>query len=301
MIRRLPDRGALIGLLAAGLVFGACQNNPYRDDIISTVKSVEARLDARMGVFVLDEGTGREWSHNSTDRFAMASTFKTLACGALLARVDAGEDSLGRRVRFEEADLVTYSPVMETRSGGQGVTLGEACEATLSTSDNTAANLVLEAIGGPAALTEFLRSIGDGYTRLDRYELDLNEATIGDPRDTTTPAAMAVTMKRLLLEDVLSPSSRQQLRDWLIANQVADDLFRKSLPDGWIIADRTGAGGNGTRGLAAVIWPPGREPVIAVVYITETDASFDDRNAAIAEIGAAIVAAVEEPQSTISR
>lgn len=293
MKKPLAKRTAIMGVLLTFMCAVACQSPPHRDEIIPTVQAIETRLEARVGVFIADEATNREWSYNAGDRFPMASTFKTLACAALLARVDAGEEHLDRRVRFEQSDLVTYSPVMKTRTGGQGVTLGEACQVTLATSDNTAANLVVEAIGGPAGVTAFLRATGDRMTRLDRLEPELNEAAIGDPRDTTTPQAMAATMKRFVLGDALSPASRQKLRDWLIANEIAEALFRKTLPEGWIIADRTGAGANGTRGFAAVIWPPAAEPVIAVVYITETDASFEDRNAAIAEIGAALVAALD--------
>jgi beta-lactamase class A len=162
------------------------------------------------------------------------------------------------------------------------------CRETLRTSDNTAANKVLEALGGPQAVTAFLRKVGDTTTRLDRNEPELNEGKPGDDRDTTTPAAMAATLKTLLLDNVLEPAYRAQLKDWLIADEVGGPLLRAGVPASWIVADRTGAGGFGTRGIIAVMWPPKREPVVAAIYLTGTKASMDDRNRAIADIGRAI-------------
>jgi beta-lactamase class A len=258
------------------------------DGLIDTVKQIEKSLGARIGVAVYDEGSGRNWQYHADDRFPMVSTFKTLACATLLSRVDASQEKLDRVMTFEESTLVTYSPVTKTRVGSAGMSLSELCEATMFMSDNSAANLILEAIGGPEALTEFVRSRGDQMTRLDRWEPDLNEATPGDIRDTTTPEAMAQTLKRLVLGDALSPQSRQRLASWLKGNKVGDALLRAGVPSNWIVADRTGAGGHGTRAIAAIMWPPEREPIIATVYITETDATFGARNAAIARIGEAI-------------
>lgn len=262
------------------------------DGLIETVKRVEERLDARVGVAVYDRETGGRWRYRADERFPLTSTFKVLACAALLHQVDTGRERLDRVVPFDQSDLVTYSPVTERRVGAEGMTLSDLCHATMSVSDNTAANLILEVIGGPAALTAFVRSLGDAVTRLDRWETDLNEAAPGDKRDTTSPHAMATTLATLVLGDALSPESRRQLTGWLEGNQVGDALFRAGVPSDWTVADRTGAGGYGSRSIAAVMGPPDRAPIVATVYITETDASFEARNAAIAEIGAAIAGAV---------
>lgn len=281
------------GALLLWAISGVAQATP--DRLIETVSAVEERLNARVGLYVYDEETGRRWTYNADDRFPMASTFKSLACAALLARVDAGDERLDRVVTFGKSELVPYSPVTEERVGPDGMSLGEVCHATMTMSDNTAANLVMGAIGGPAGLTAFIRSTGDRATRLDRWETDLNEATPNDPRDTTTPKAMARTLRRLVFEEVLSLDSRAQLKDWLKGNKVGDALFRAGVPEDWTVGDRTGAGGHGTRAIAAILWPPGRQPVVATVYITETEASFEARNAAIADIGAAVAAAVVGP------
>ncbi|MBM1144904.1 class A beta-lactamase [Alcanivorax sp. ZXX171] len=261
------------------------------DAVIDTVKQVENRLQARVGVAVSDLGGDRTWRHNADQRFPLASTFKVLACGALLHKVDAGDESLERVIHFKKQDLVTYSPETQQHLDS-GMTLGALCEAAITQSDNTAANLLLDRLDGPAGLTRFLRGIGDDTTRLDRRETELNEGTPGDPRDTTTPDAMLATLRVLVFGDVLSESSRQQLLQWMKDDKIADALLRAGIPDDWTIGDKTGAGGHGSRAIIAVMWPPQQEPVLAAIYITETDASMDQRNAAIAEIGRALAAAV---------
>lgn len=278
-------------LFAASLVAHpgvASAANDSAEKLNETLADLEERLDARIGVTVLDMQTGRRWEHRANERFPMTSTFKALACGAVLARVDAGQEALDRRIHFDASDLVTYSPVTQDRVGGDGMTLEALCEATVTTSDNTAGNLILESLGGPSGVTEFARSLGDSMTRLDRWETELNEATPGDPRDTTTPGAMADNLHALLFGERLSKQSRDQLTAWLVANTTGGAKLRAGLPTSWRIGDKTGGGENGTTNDVAVIWPPGREPLIVSVYLTETEASLEDRNAAIAKIGRAI-------------
>ncbi len=258
------------------------------DPVVGAARQIETRLGARVGLMVVDTQTGRQWQYKAGERFAMASTFKALACAALL---DAGEAALSRSMPIKAGDILSHAPVTSKRVG-ESMTAGALCEATLRTSDNTAANLVLAAIGGPKRVTSFLRSVGDTVTRLDRMEPMLNEAKPGDPRDTTTPEAMARSIGDLLLGDALAPDARSQLRGWMEANAVADGLLRAGVPKDWRVADRTGAGGHGTRGIVAVMWPPGRKPVVAAIYLTETEANLATRDAAIADLGRVIAAEV---------
>jgi beta-lactamase class A len=218
----------------------------------------------------------------------MCSTFKVLACGAVLARVDAGRDDLNRRIRFEAKDVVTYSPVTKDRAGGDGMTLAELCEAGMTQSDNTAANLILASVGGPAEVTAYARSIGDPVTRLDRTETSLNEATPNDPRDTTTPDAMAADLRTLIVGNGLSRRSRNQLTAWMVANRTGDAKLRAGVPKDWRVGDKTGSGGYGSTNDVAVLWPPGREPLIVCVYLTNTKATFEACNATIAAVGRAV-------------
>jgi beta-lactamase class A len=252
---------------------------------------IEKEIDGRLGIAALDTRDGSMASYRADERFPMCSTFKALAAAAVLARVDIGKEQLDRRIRYEAKHLVTYSPVTE-KNVETGMTLAEICEAAITLSDNTAGNLQLAAIGGPEGFTAYLRTLGDTVTRLDRIETALNEATPGDPRDTTTPAAMTENLHKLVLGDALSAKSRAQLKTWLVANKTGDTRIRAGVPAGWTVGDKTGTGERGTNNDVGILWPPGRAPMILCVYLTETSASFEARNATIAAVAQAVAAEV---------
>ena len=257
-------------------------------DAANELVRIEAGSGGRLGVAVDDTATGRSYGHRANERFPMCSTFKLLACGAVLRRPDAGHEDLNRRIRFAASDLVPYSPITKDRVGGDGMTVAELCHAALTRSDNTAGNLILASLGGPSAVTAFARSLGDPLTRLDRIETALNEAAPGDVRDTTTPAAMAANLRLLVTEDRLSRPSRDQLITWLVANQTGGARLRAGLPADWRVGDKTGSGDRGTANDIAVIWPSGHKPLIVCVYLTDTKAGNDDCNATIAAVAKSV-------------
>jgi beta-lactamase class A len=249
---------------------------------------IGAREGGRLGVFMRDTGAGATIEHRADERFPMCSTFKLLAAAAALKRVDQGAERLDRTIAYGPSDLLDYAPIAKAHVAAGGMTLADLCAAAIDWSDNTAANLVLQTIGGPAGFTAFARSLGDDVTRLDRNEPSLNEATPGDPRDTTSPRAMAASMQKVLVGDALSESSRRQLQAWLVDDKVGDKRLRAGLPPSWRIGDKTGSGDRGSTNAVAIIWPPGRAPLIATVYYTESSTPMEARNAIHQEIGALI-------------
>ncbi|AWM01036.1 class A beta-lactamase [Bradyrhizobium amphicarpaeae] len=274
---------AVAGSLVLPGVSGAASGGTA--SLIEAIKQLELKSGGRLGVSVLDTMTGVPIHHKGDERFPMCSTFKVLASAAILKAAGSKLEALERRVRIEQADLVEYSPVTREHIGGEGMTLRELCDAAITRSDNTAGNALLKNIGGPAGLTSFARSLGDDITRLDRTETELNEAKPGDPRDTTTPNAMAANYRRLLLGDVLLPEGRDQLGQWLIANKTGDTRLRAGLPQGWRVGDKTGAGENGTANDVAIVWPPKRSPLIIAVYLTGASLDPNGRNDVIASVG----------------
>jgi beta-lactamase class A len=260
----------------------AAENAPLLD----AVKKEEATLQARIGMTVLDTGTNSRWQYRGDERFPINSTHKVFACAALLHKADKQQVSMSKRVSFDKANLVTYSPVTEKHVAPDTMSLDDLCQAAVSNSDNTAANLVFNEIGGPQALTLYMQSIGDKKTRLNRTEPSLNEATPGDLRDTTTPNAITASLNKLVLGKALSTSSRAKLGQWMQDDKVADALLRSVLPKDWKIADKTGAGGFGSRSIVAVVWPAeDKKPLVVSIYITQTKASLADSNKAIARLG----------------
>lgn len=252
--------------------------------------AIERRAEARLGVAVLDTATGTLDGHRLDERFAMCSTFKWLAAALVLRRVDQGQERLDRRVRVERSDLLSYSPVTEKRVGGAGMTVAELCEAAVAASDNAAANLLLASFGGPAALTRFARTLGDDKTRLDRIEPALNESRPGDERDTTTPRAMAGSLRAAVLGDALSSAGRAQLVRWLQATVTGTERLRAGLPDDWRIGHKTGTGERGSTNDVAVLWPPRRAPIVVAAYLTDSEAPYARREAALAAVARSVVA-----------
>lgn len=284
--RRRFTTAAAAALAAAALARAqpARAEGAAADALARRLTAIERALGGRLGVAAIEDGMGRGWTHRAGERFPLCSVFKALACGAVLAGVDAGQERLARRVAVRRDDLVPHSPVTEGRVGS-GMTLGELCAAAMTRSDNTAGNLILGRLGGPAGLTAFARSLGDAATRLDRWETALNEAAPGDPRDTTTPAAMAADLRALALGAALSPRSRARFVDWLVDNRTGDARLRAGLPRDWRVGDKTGTGGHGSTNDVAVVWPPGRPAWVVCVFVTDTRASLDARNEAVAEVG----------------
>ncbi|WFU57531.1 class A beta-lactamase [Bradyrhizobium pachyrhizi] len=251
---------------------------------------IELATSGRLGVAVLDMETGLRASRRGDERFPMCSTFKALASAAVLHRVDRGESSLDQRVQIEAKDILAYAPVTKGRVGS-AMTLSELCAAAITLSDNTAANLLLREIGGPAGFTSFFRTIGDNVSRLDRWEVELNEAVPGDPRDTTSPVAMLKDLQRVLLGDVLSAASRQKLVDWMVANKTGDARLRAGVPRDWRVGDKTGTGERGTYNDIGVFWPPGRKPIVVTVYLTGASAPMETCNEVIANVARAVASA----------
>lgn len=255
------------------------------------VAAVEQASGGRLGLAVIDTGSGEHFGWRGTERFPMCSTFKFALAGLILKQVERKRETLARRIPVAAADIVSNSPFCEARVGGSA-SVAELCHATITVSDNSAANLLLRTIGGPEGFTRWLRSVGDPVTRLDRWETEMGEARPGDARDTTTPEAMAGLAQRLLLGNALAPASRAQLTGWMKDTRTSHNSLRAGLPAGWAVADKTGAGGYGTDNLIAVVWPPRRAPLIVASYITGSTPDFEKRRPLHAGIGRAIVMAM---------
>jgi beta-lactamase class A len=272
-------------LAALGLMpYGSPARAGDFQGLAARCQALEAGLGGRLGVMCIDTGSGAVAAHRADERFPMCSTFKWLAAALVLSRVDAGRERLDRRLRFGREALIAWSPVTQQHADGAGMTLAELCDAAVTQSDNTAGNLLLDAVGGPAAWTGYARAIGDTESRLDAREPKLNADRPGDPRNTTTPAAMAADLRRVLLGDALQPASRQQLVQWMLATQTGAQRLRAGLPDGWRLAHKTGTGSDGTEGDVGVFWPSAGAPIVVAAYVAHAKAPRERQDQAFAEI-----------------
>lgn len=243
--------------------------------------------NGRLGIAVRDTASGRTLSHRASERFAMCSTFKLMLAAAVLKAVDAGTEIADRTLYYGQSALVPYSPVTGQHAA---LTIGALMEAILIYSDNTAANLLLQTIGGPQGWTAFARSLGDNESRLDRIEPDLNSAIPGDPRDTTTPEAVLQNLQKVLVGEVLSAASRQWLINTMAQSATGAHRLKAGLPPDWRIASKTGSGEHGTRNDIGIVFPPGRAPLLVCAYFTGSTAPDADKERVLAGVGRLVAA-----------
>jgi len=250
-----------------------------------SLAGIERRSGGTLGLMVVHTGSGRSWGWRADERFPMCSSFKLLLAGMALHEAAGGRLSLAERLAFGPADLVGWSPVTEARAaGGAGMTVGELCAATLATSDNTAANVVLARLGGPPAVTAYLRGLGDEVTRLDRAEPALN-APGGHPDwDTSSPRAMAATVQRLLLGDGLPPAPQAQLKTWMLASVTGGRRLKAGVPSGWQVASKTGTSDHSSNDVG-VVWPAQGKPWLVAAFIRDSRAPGRVRDASLADVG----------------
>jgi beta-lactamase class A len=227
----------------------------------------ERATGGRVGLYAENLRTGARIAWRADQRFVMCSTFKMSLAAGILARVDRGQDRLDAEIAFGPADIMEYAPVAKANLVRGRMTVAEHCEAAVSVSDNTCANLLLARLGGPPALTAFWRRVGDAVSRLDHDEPMLNRSPPGDPHDTTTPRAMAATLRRVILGDVLAPASRERLTAWMVGGKTGGNRLRAGLPAGWRIGDKTGNNGKDAAGDLAVAWPRPDTPIAISAYV----------------------------------
>nr|WP_062990674.1 class A beta-lactamase [Nocardia anaemiae] len=276
-------------VLVTAVLLGACATESGNPDPAPTrigrLAGIEQQHQARLGVFAVDTGSGKTVGLRQDERFAMMSTFKTLACAALLREHPLATGYFDQIIHFTEADVAAAggSSVTGTRIDS-GMSVSELCDAAITRSDNAAGNELLKLLGGPQALTRFLRSIGDEISRLDRWEPQLNTAIPGDERDTTTPAAIAADYRALTVGDALAAPERAQLTAWLIATTTGGTRIRAGVPDDWRTGDKTGTGDYGSANDVAVTWPgASTAPIVIAVLTTHSSPDAKVDNALVAE------------------
>ncbi|MEU5397946.1 class A beta-lactamase [Streptomyces sp. NPDC005963] len=259
---------------------------PYVDDL----KELERTYGARLGVHAVDTGSGREVAHNDDERFSYASTFKALAAAAVLRKYSlSGMDQV---ITYSHDDLIEHSPITEKHVEA-GMTLSELCDAAVRYSDNAAANLLFDALGGPKGLATALEEVGDTVTRVDRREPELNQWAPGAILDTTTPRALAGSLRAFVLGDALDAPERAQLTQWLRTNTTGDELIRAGVPEGWVVGDKTGGGGAyGVRNDIAVVWPPDAAPIVMVIMSNRGTEDADYDNQLIADAASVVAKAL---------
>jgi beta-lactamase class A len=293
-MRPLSRRGVLAIGAATLLAPPSYAGEPFTP--ADALGRLEGNAGGRLGVCVLDTGSGRTLTRRAGERFAMCSTFKLPLAAAILREADRGKLKLDTFVPYTKADMIYHAPVTEANLAKGGMTVGALAEAAQKQSDNPAANLLMKQLGGPTGFTQFFRDLGDTVTRIDRYEPAMNRFVPGDDRDTTTPSAMAATLAKILTGDVLASASRDLLIQWMIDTKTGAKRLRAGFPQDWRAGDKTGTGYDDISGKVndvAIAWPPGKAPLIVTAYYNTAGPANDvsDEHQAVLAEAARVAAA----------
>ncbi|HEY3786525.1 MAG TPA: class A beta-lactamase [Steroidobacteraceae bacterium] len=291
LTRRAALLGGMILLRSLGSSARGEADSARSDGTNGRITDLEKRSGGRLGVAVLDTASRARLHYRAEERFAMCSTFKFVVAAAILQRVERGQERLDRWIPYGPQDLLEYAPVTRQHAQQHGMRLSDLCAAAVEWSDNTAANLMLRTIGGPAGFTQYCRSLGDRVTRLDRIEPMLHQVGPGDSRDTTTPAAMLALLNTLLLGKALSASSRAQLESWLVNAKVGKERISAGLPSDWRIGDKTGTGRDEANDVV-IAWPTGKTPILISAFYQRSSGSQDERDAVLRELGHIVATAL---------
>ncbi|WP_062088112.1 class A beta-lactamase [Caballeronia udeis] len=287
--RSLLTAAAMIPFVSACTSWRAATGSSIAQD---QLKQLESSAGGRLGVAALNTADGKLVNYRADERFPLCSTFKLMLVSAVLEQSESPlqKGLLERRIHYARSELLSWAPITK-KQVATGMTVAELCAATLQYSDNTAANLLMKLVGGPETVTAYARSIGDNQFHLDRREPDLNSAIPGDPRDTSTPAAMAHSLQRVTLGDALGASQRSQLQTWLLGNTTGAGKIAAAMPAHWMIGDKTGSGDYGTTNDIGVIWPPGKPPIVLAIYLTQREQDAKARDDVVASAARIVVAA----------
>jgi len=300
-------RGPALLAGALALLSISCAAAPIRaspaGNFAAQLEALEQRAGGRIGFYALEVRSGAVLARRADEHFPLCSTFKWLLVADVLSLSEASGApfSLETQLAYGPADLAGHAPVARANLRGDArqasMSVGALCDAAVEQSDNTAANLLLPLVGGPAGLTSWLRSLGDSSTRLDRSEPELNSNLPGDPRDTSTPRAMAATMRTLLAADALSAEARERLLAAMERSETGLHRLRAGFPAGWRAADKTGTcGERGAVNDLAVLWPPGRGPIVIASFLSDSAAGLELLEEVQRALGRLVVDALARPR-----
>jgi len=283
---------SLLLIATAGCSVSACAAF-NQQTLTSQLETLESKSGGRLGLAVIDTADGSKYAWRGNERFPLCSTSKVMAVAAILKKNERDPHLLDKKIHISKSDMVNYNPVTRKHIDSY-MSVAELSAAALQYSDNAAMNKLLSYLGGPQQATHFARTIGDKDFRLDRNEPGLNTAIPGDERDTTTPSAMAESLKKVVLGTALKEEQRAKLSDWMKGNTTGSDSIKAGLPDDWIVADKTGSGDYGSTNDIAVIWPKNHAPVILTTYFTQRDKDAATRKDVLASAAKLVADAVDK-------
>jgi beta-lactamase class A len=314
----------LIVLAALALACAAPASAATTAPVQAEIARISNQVDGVVGVAAWRlDGRGPRILVNAEQQFPMASTFKVPIAGTVLSQVDNGRLKLDQLVPVDPNMMVESEGLAETFSHpGVSVSVENLLELMLTVSDNTATDTLEKLVGGPAVVTQWVRSQGIAGLRVDRDTAGMirdfyglpngpsfpDSLTAGlkanpnleekgdkpdpkfdaDPRDTATPAAMAQLLERIYTGKALSPASTKLLGEIQQRNTTGKARIRARLPAGTVVAEKTGTIGGSVNNVGVISLPGDGGKLIVAVFIKQSNKPIEDRERVIADISRAL-------------
>ncbi|MDX2181898.1 MAG: class A beta-lactamase [Bryobacteraceae bacterium] len=251
-----------------------------------------------VGATAIHLETGRRSSIRGAEPFPMASTVKVPIAVQLFGLIDEGKMTLTREIRLAASDLHPGSGVLTQLFKRPGVVLSvhNLLELMLLISDNSATDILLREVGGPAAVNARMAKLGIKGIRVDgstqelilRWRADRDAKFADDPKDTSTPDGMADLLVKLHRGKLLSKRSTDTLLDVMRRCQTGDARLKGILPPGTEVMHKTGTIGGTVDDVGIVVLPEGRGHVAVAAFVKGPGAATSaQRERALAEIARA--------------
>jgi beta-lactamase class A len=264
------------------------------DSLRLKIQRIVSPKSAEVGIAIMSDNGKDTLSINGDKHLPMQSVFKFHIALALLSEIDKGKFSLQQKVTIKQNELLPdlYSPIREKYPQGVTLTLAEITEYTVSQSDNVGCDVLLRLLGGPSAVEKYFLS-----NKFKDVSIKINEETMQRNWDQmflnwTTPKTANQVLSEFYRNDkkFLSKKSYEFIWNVMKATQTGKARLKGLLPEGTVVAHKTGYSGTNKQGIMAavndigiVFLPNGRHFYISV-FVTNSRENLDTNEKIIAEI-----------------
>lgn len=263
------------------------------DSLRIKIENISSNFKGKVGVAVIGLAKDDTLSFNGNERFPMQSVYKFPLAIAILNQVDKGKFTLDQKIHLNKEDLLpnTWSPLKEKYPDGNvDITLDELLAVTISLSDNNGCDILFRLIGGTDKVNKYIHELGISDIAITATEAEMHEDWDVQYRNWCSPVAMTQLLYKFFNDSILSEKSREFLYTVMVKTTTCPGRLKGLLPEGAIVAHKTGSSGENENGLAAatndvgIITLPNGKYLFITVFVSDSMADEKTRDKIIAEI-----------------
>jgi beta-lactamase class A len=280
-------------LLMLLLVLNVKEIFPQFESARTKIADIIKESKGTIGVAVMDLENRDTLTFNNNHCFPMQSAYKFPLALAVLNKVDKKDLSLDQKIHLTKKDLLpnTWSPLREKYPDADvDVTLRELIRYTVMESDNNGCDILFRLIGGPAEVEKYLKSLGINDMSIVGTEEEMHKDWSVQYKNCSSPFTMVSLLYKFSEGNILSKESRDFLWTFMTQTPHGAKRIKGQLPEGTIVAHKTGSSGTNEEGITAatndvgiVLLPDGRKFAI-VVFVSDSPDKNEKLEKIIADI-----------------